>query len=180
MLSSTVHSRPPSNGRTIGIPPPAHTGVRRGSTPRCVRRGRLLPRRLGQMCAAAGLELGAPMCTHMHSTHARASRPPARPFALRIAAAAVALGREATLASPAPHAPPLVAHAQESVPLHRRIRAGRPAGGRRLERTQQAARAAPTRRRSGSGRSVGDPRSRRGQPRRWGRICGAVMVAHAH
>ena len=39
---------------------------RRASTPRCAGRGRLLPGRLGQMCAAAGLELGIPMCPHTH------------------------------------------------------------------------------------------------------------------
>ena len=50
----TVRSRPRSNGRTTGVLPPARTGVRRGSTPRCAGRGRLLPRRRGLLCAATG------------------------------------------------------------------------------------------------------------------------------
>ena len=65
---------------------PAHTGVRRGSTPRCVGRGRLLPRNVRRLWARTRRTC---VCTLM-LTRTHALQPPAWPLALCIAAAAVA------------------------------------------------------------------------------------------
>ena len=126
---------------------PAHTGVRRGSTPRCVGRGRLLPRNVRRLWALTRTHV----CTLTHTPHAM--QPPARPLALRIATAAVAPRRGATLELSSASRGPARRPCAGVVPSCRRLCARWVSGlvARRDRGLQQAAQAAPRQRRASSG-----------------------------
>ena len=118
-------------------------------------------------CAAAGIELEdcSPLPLRPH-THTRASRTHARPFGLRIAAAAVAQQLGAMLGLPTAHAALLVALRRNLVPSRGRLCARRPGVVARDVRALRAMRAAPRQLQAGWSRPSGGPRSHRGQSRR--------------